>query len=418
MSLNEPCITLDIADLAFGGEGVGRAPDGRAVFVPFTIPGERVAVKVTRSAARFCRAEVREILRAAPRRVLPPCPLFGRCGGCQYQHLDYPAQVTFKSGQLVPVLERLGGLTGLPAPTPLVASTVAYGYRNKLTLEPFPPASDYGFFALDNKTLIPVEQCPLAMAGLNRLLPLAKAAPATRRNLALRSPQPLVLRQPAAGEPLFFFGSAARGLPLLVEKVDGKPVTLPAAVFWQVNPGVAAELVATLKAWFAAAPTPLLVDAYAGAGAFSLALGRFCQEAVVIEANAAALEAAERNHREWGSTARTFLRATTEAALPGLLRQLGTRRRQCTVILDPPRSGCLHPVLAALTEMPVHQVAYVSCNAATLARDLRTLCAAGQYAVRRLAWFDMFPQTAHFETAVWLEAQRAAFARSDSVAIV
>ena len=404
MCLNEPRIILDIADLAFGGEGVGRAPDGRAVFVPFTVPGERVVAEITRSSARFCRAEVREILHAAPSRVLPPCPLFGRCGGCQYQHMDYPAQVMFKSGQLVPVLERLGGLKALPAPPPPTASSVAYGYRNKLTLEPIPAAGDYGFFALDNQTVIAVEQCPLAGAGLNQLLPRAKSAPASRRNLALRSPQPLVLRQPAADEPLFFFGSAAHTLPPLVEQVDGKPVTVPAAGFWQVNPGVAAELVATLKAWFAVAPTPLLVDAYAGAGVFSLALGHLCQEAVVIEANAASLAAAERNHRDWGLKAGTFLRATTEAALPGLLRQLGTRRRQSTVILDPPRCGCLSPVLAALTAMPVHQVAYVSCNAATLARDLRTLCVAGPYAIRRLAWFDMFPQTAHFETAVWLEA--------------
>lgn len=418
-----PTHELTIADLALGGDGVGRLPDGRTVFVPFTIPGETVRAAILSEHNRFCRGDALEILCPSPDRVAaPPCPLFGRCGGCQYQHLAYPAQVAAKTAQLRETLVRLGGFADLPAPAAVVRSPQEFGYRNKLRLEPvlrlplkkfITDSVDYGFCGLDNTTVLPVTACPLAMPTLNELLPVARQSGEAEQNARRREPFPLTLRQPAVGEAVFYFGRGPRETIYVEERVCGRSVSAPLAGFWQVNPAVAAEMIAVLQAWEKDAPPPgVLVDAYAGAGVFSLALGARAARRVVIEAEPASVTAARRNHAAWGMADGTeFITGNTETRLPLWLAK--TKPQDAVVVLDPPRGGCDPAVLRALREHPPRRLFYVSCHPATLARDLRSLCnnPGAPYRLRRFALFDMFPQTAHFETAVELEPAAGAAER-------
>lgn len=400
---------IRITDVALGGDGVGRLADGRAVFVPFTLPGETVTVRLVTEQARFCRAEVTAVTAPAAARVIPPCPLFGRCGGCQYQHAAYPLQVELKQKQLRETLRRIGGFAELPEPEVVAASPQPFAYRNKLRLEPpaaGAPVAGYGFFARDNTTLLPVPACPLAMPSLNALLPEMLRDPAAARNLTAPYPVPLTLRQPAVGPAYGYFDPAEVSGRVVEERLDGRPVRVPAAGFWQVNPAVAARLLETVGAWYAAAPTPTLVDAYAGAGAFMLTLGASAARRILIEADPAAVAAARDNLAYRGlSAGAECLAASAETALPRRLKAASAADRAAmTVVLDPPRGGCAPELLAALSAYPPGRIFYVSCHPATLSRDLRKLCThgGGPWQLARYALFDMFPQTAHFETAVEL----------------
>lgn len=185
------------------------------------------------------------------------------------------------------------------------------------------------------------------------------------------------------------------------EALLGREVRVPFASFWQVNPSVSDRLVRTAVEWLAHGPG-ILVDAYAGVGVFSLACGEQVAEAVLIERDALAVRAARLNHERWGLAGREFVRGSTERVLPRVLSRLGGRLDAAAVVLDPPRTGCHEAVTGALVRNRPKQVLYVSCNPATLARDIKRLCGEGVYQVARLAWFDMFAQTAHFETLALL----------------
>lgn len=399
---------LDITDLAFGGDGVGRGPDGGVVFVPFTIPGETVEAEIVSQHKRFSRARLTAVTAPSPDRVAPACPLFGRCGGCQYQHLAYPAQAAGKQRQAVETLRRLGGLERVPAWDVAVAASSPYGYRNKLRLEGVPRFGagrpEWGFVALDNRQLLPVDACPLARPELLAHLPAAKADGRCRFATGQDAPPPLTLRLPATGGPVHFFGTPPPAeLPLLQESLNGRPVEVPAGSFWQVNPDVAPQLPATLRRWFDANPRPRLVDAYGGVGAFALALAggqAAVRQVRVIEADPAAAAAAARNLAAWGVAGAEVTAKPTEDVLPRLAGRWPAA--ETAVLLDPPRGGCDPGLLDALAKWRPASLFYVSCNPASLARDLRALREAAGYQPNRLAWFDLFPQTAHFELAVEL----------------
>jgi 23S rRNA (uracil1939-C5)-methyltransferase len=397
-----------LSDVGFGGDAVGRGPDGKAVFVPFGLAGERVRVRVEAEHPRFSRATLVEVLEPSPRRCLAPCSHYGRCGGCVYQHVEYAVEVETKGRQLAELMRRVGGVGALPELAPVLPSPVVYGYRNKLRVEPLaiPDAEGgsrlaYGYCERDNKTLFELDSCPLAAAPLNDLLKRAPLTVQGCRNVS-RKPRPaaMTLRLTCDGSTAFYFGQAPRRVPWLHERLLERPVSVPLGSFWQVNPAVADSLVRCVADWFAAQPTRTLVDAYSGAGTFSLAIGKAAQVRFLIESDAAALQAAEYNHAQWDGLQCRCRHSTTEAALPGLLAECN--RRRTTVLLDPPRQGCTDAVVRTLCEFPVAQILYVSCNAATLARDVGRLLRQGGYTVVRAALFDMFPRTAHFETALAL----------------
>jgi tRNA/tmRNA/rRNA uracil-C5-methylase (TrmA/RlmC/RlmD family) len=407
MKQSDTLLELTLTDVAFGGDAIGRREDGKAVFVPFAMAGERVRVRIEADQPRLARGALLDVIEANPRRCAAPCPYYTTCGGCVYQHMEYAAELDCKQRQLVELLRRLGGLDSLPEMEPAYASPAAYGYRNKLRVEPVKVAVGpgdervgYGYCMRDNVTFFELSSCPLAGGPLNELLPRVPATREGRHNATRLRPSPLTLRLTHDGGTSFFFGRAPRRVPWLRERLLERPVSVPLGSFWQVNAAVAEALARRVAEWFAAEPTRTLVDAYCGVGTFSLAIGKSAHTRFLIESDELALQAAEFNHAQWDGLECRCRRGTTEAVLPRLLADANLKRT--TVLLDPPRQGCGDSVLKALCDFPVGQVLYVSCNAATLARDLKRLVQVGGYRVHRLALFDMFPRTAHFETAVCL----------------
>ena len=401
-------VDLTIGDVAFGGDGVARMEDGQVVFVPFTAVGDRARVQIVEAHRNFARGVVAELLEGGEGREEPPCPHYGICGGCRYQHLTYEKEVATKAAQLQALLQRVGGFDELPPLELVFPSPNPYGYRNKLRVEPLelgdPKAQDphlsYGYCQLDNKTFFELDVCLLATLPINEFLPKAQRTPWAKKNARRPRPYPMTLRQASDGSTHLYFGHAPSSIPWLAEKLLGRDVRVPLGVFWQVNPPVAEALVQTVRDWFAETPTETLVDAYSGAGTFSLALSEHAKQCVLIETSRDSLQAAEHNHLQWGTPNLDCLCGKAGSMLQRTLAKCSSR--DTTVVLDPTRSGCEPKVIDAIARHRPEQILYVSCNTSTLARDLKRFCADEVYAIRRIALFDMFPRTAHFETAVQL----------------
>jgi 23S rRNA (uracil1939-C5)-methyltransferase len=382
---------LEIADVAFGGDGVARHPE-RVVFVPLVLTGERVEAKLTGITARFARADCRQVLVPSPSRVTPPCPYFGDCGGCRYQHADYPFQLQMKRKQVADILQRIGGIAAPPVES-TIPSPVAYGYRNKLTLHgPGRPS----FQRSSGGDLLPIESCALAGAAINRKLSeLAESE--------LEYDEDLIIRCDADGEVFISRDGAAQtngtvpassGPAIIRETLGGLNFQVPVRSFFQVNPGVHELLLAGVVRTFAEGACVNLVDAYCGVGVFALGLAGGAKNIIGIEYDPAAVSCAVENAKQLGCVQVRFRQGQVETALRPALRECSSA--PTCVILDPPRAGCADRIIRLLLEERPRQVLYLSCAPPVLARDLKRLLAGG-YELRRVAPFDMFPQTAHVE---------------------
>ncbi|MFA5344211.1 MAG: class I SAM-dependent RNA methyltransferase [Kiritimatiellia bacterium] len=387
-------IELDITDLAYGGDGVGRT-EGRACFVPFTLPGERVRAHLTQETKRYARAEVVEVLSPSPERLQAPCPYFRACGGCRYQHLDYAAQVRWKHKQVAEILARIGGFRAPPL-EPMIPSPHPYGYRNKIALHgPGHPA----FLALNGRQRIPITRCLLAVEPINAIL--REQLPRT-----LAENELLVVRSNQAGEARWFTEREGRctasdgKLGALTEKVLNQSYDYPLNSFFQVNPAILNQILTTAGLRFETLDCSTLVDAYCGVGVFVLALTRRNQRGIGIEVDTNAIAAARANAMRQGARRVKFIQGRTEARLERVLHE--SQANQTCLILDPPRAGCSAPVLAAVTSRKPRHILYLSCVPPILARDLKQLAQAG-YRLVRVQAFDMFPQTAHIECLAELD---------------
>ena len=404
-------LTVTFTDLAFGGEGVARTPDG-IIFVPLTAIGDEAVVEVIEVRKNYARGKLVELVTPGPGRTEPVCPHFGVCGGCQYQHLDYATEFTAKQKQLLDLLTRIGRFETLPPLEPACAAESPYGYRNKLRFEARPARAEngrkyveYGYLQNDNKTFLKVTHCPLGRPELGKLLHKAVGSQWDQHNARRRdnqAPAPLTLRIDSRGNEEFYFGFAPGRISWLNERLNDIEYKVPAEAFWQINPPIAEQLVATINDWTCKLPITSLLDAYAGVGTFSCALTNpTLVERLVIESFRQATEAAQYNLLQRGYACQ-IVAETTEKALPRLLPKYPSA--STLVILDPPRTGCQEKVVKALRASHPAYIAYISCNPATLARDLKALCENATYRLVRLAIFDMFPRTAHFETATLLVA--------------
>ena len=345
-------VDLRIEDVAFGGKGVARE-QGKAVFVPFTIEGELISAEIVREKKQFAEGEVVEVREPSPHRVQPKCPYFGRCGGCAYQHIDYEHQLAIKFRQVRDVLQRIGKLKNVPI-RPIVSSPLPYGYRNRITVHV--EEGVVGFFRRDSHRLIDIEQCPISMDEVNRALAELRASHPRDGHYTLRA--------------------------------ESGP-----RVFSQTNDAVANALRDLI-----AKPIPsgqqLLIDAYCGAGFFAKALLDKFERVIGIDWDRFAVDAA----RQTATPKETYIAGDIDAELRKAL-QKGPAKT--VLIVDPPATGLSASALQAIVDLAPATFIYVSCNPATLARDLKEL--QEKFKIESVTPLDMFPQTAEIEVVVHLQ---------------
>jgi 23S rRNA (uracil1939-C5)-methyltransferase len=365
---------LTIDDIAFGGEGVGRVNDF-VVFVPFVLAGEIVKVEITEVKKNFARAKLLRVEKTSPDRVEPPCRYFGKCGGCQYQHIEYGVQLRLKWKQIADLFERVGKFSpGLVAP--VIPCPQPYGYRNRIMIRSQwnkpEQKLNIGFVRWDCGLVEDIEECKIAEPALNEQLQHVRAHPPPRGGLKV------VLRT-------------------LPEDWD-----VPPDSFFQNNFFLLPKLVETVREFLSAGGSRYLVDLYCGVGFLGIELADVVESFIGVEYDQRAIKSAQRNvaARNFGNG--EFLAKTVEDALPELWRRFSPQAT--TVLLDPPRKGCLPQTLKILRETRPAQVIYVSCHPATMARDLNILCADGVFNLTRVQPLDMFPQTQHVECVADLRA--------------
>ncbi len=395
-------VTLD--KLVYGGKALGRLPDGRAVFVPYALPGETVRLRLTKEAKRHAEAELLQVLAPAPRRSAPRCPHFGACGGCHYQHLPYEDQLQAKEAIVRDQLQRIGKLTAPPV-QPIVPAPEPWGYRNHIQ---FHQAKDgrLGFVRAEGQGVLPIETCLLPEAPLADFWPLLDLEP-------LPGLERLSLRVDSRGALMLTFHAPPQALPEVVSEagvsiahvsqgealilagddhlvfeVLGRPFRVSPGAFFQVNTAMAAKLVEHLLD-LVTLPVDTIFDVYSGGGLFSAFLAPHCRQLIAVETSPAACEDFAVNLDEFDHV--SLYEAPAEMVLPAL------DLRPDLVVVDPPREG-LHPAaLDAIVRAAPREIAYVSCDPATLARDAARLGRQG-YRLQQVTPFDLFPQTFHIET--------------------
>ena len=403
--MNEATIDVRIDSIAAGGDGVGRH-EGMVVFTPRTAPGDVARVRARRH-DRLMRGRLEELVVASPLRAEPPCPHYvrDRCGGCQLQHLQYPAQLDAKRGIIRDALTRIGAVAA--EPPEVQPSAQEFRYRRKLTLAMRRRGGRWiaGLHRYDAPDeVFAVEDCLITVE------PVLQAWAAVMRQQA-HFPRAEELRGAVrltdAGCSFTLEGgrdwrehqALFEALPEVTElwwkpherprrQLHARPGTGHAtgASFAQVNPRVAAELRDRVIALATAAGPRTVVDAYAGSGAYAIALAEQGARVVAIERDRDAVRFAAAHLPQGSRAIAAAVEDALEEALPADL-----------VILNPPRTGVDARVARILDAHPARPrvILYVSCNPATLARDVRRM---GGYAIRSLQGFDMFPQTAHVET--------------------
>ena len=397
--------TIHLHDISHGGDAVGEL-DGKTIFVPLGIPGETVRVTITEDHPRFANARLVEVLEPSPQRVEPSCPHFGRCGGCQWQHIAYSYQLELKQRIVSAQLQRIGKLPNVRV-LPVLGMENPWAYRNNVQYA-LDASGQLGFRALRSHDIVPISECWIAHPLLEDL--------AGALDLESAGMQGITLRVGAAtGEQLVIFeGDSIPDIEVdfpvscLYQSPEGEVTVLAGdscyheqlnqrlwqvsgPSFFQVNTPQAERLLRTVSERLKDTSIDTLIDAYCGVGTFALSLASRAKRVIGIEESPWAIYDAEANRFAHEDV--SFQAGATEELLPGCIKA------NCTVILDPPRAGCEPKVLKTLAVSGARQVIYVSCDPATLARDLAVLARNG-FRLGDVQPIDMFPQTYHIECVV------------------
>lgn len=452
-------VETDIAALAFGGKGIARV-DGMAVFVPQAVPGDRARIEITRRKKNYAEARLLEILAASPDRVTPPCPYSGTCGGCTWQFLNYERQIEYKRQHVAESLEHIAGLRGVPV-HPTIPSPLAWGYRNKmeftcserrwlLASELGDPDADRSF-ALGLHVpgtfdkVLDTRACLLQPSPGDRILEEVRGfiRGSGRPVYGLRSHEGfwrfVVLRSSAArgrwmvnlvtafedrdavqalaerlrqrfpeidsvvnnvtarkaGIAVGEFERPVAGDPFIRDRIGGFEFEISANSFFQTNTRAAERLYETVAAYAGLSGGEAVLDLYSGTGTIPIFISGRCREVVGVEIVASAVADARRNCELNGVDNCRFIQADIREGLAGL------EQKPDIAVIDPPRVGMAEEVVAQLLRLAPARLVYVSCNPATLARDLGLLVAG--YEVQEVQPCDMFPHTFHVEAVARLE---------------
>ncbi|MFZ6021248.1 MAG: class I SAM-dependent RNA methyltransferase [Chloroflexota bacterium] len=406
MAFSPALVEVELLRHTFGGSSMGRLADGRAVFVPYALPGERVLVELTEEKRGFARARLVEVLQAAPQRIQPRCRHFGVCGGCHYQHLAYPLQLQVKGDVLREQLERIAGISQPPVEE-IRPSPLEWNYRNTVQFH-LDEQGRLGYEESGSNRVVAIQECFLPQAPLDEIwqqLDFESGLGIERVGLRVGADEEVLLTLESSLLELPSFEvdfplsavhlSPAGNIVLAGEdwlpmEVNGRIFRVSAGSFFQVNTAQAEAMVQFLQEVLPLDRETTLLDVYCGVGLFSAFLAGRAGRCIGIEQSPTACEDYAFNLDEMQNV--ELYVGAAEDILPAL--QVSGK---ITAIVDPPRAGLDRHALDALVALQPRWIAYVSCDPATLARDLKRFVAAG-YSLERVTPFDLFPQTYHIES--------------------
>ena len=386
-------IELDIETLTNMGQGLGRHNDW-VVMVRYALPGERIRARVYRNEKNFSEADLVSVLKPSPDRIEAPCPVFGQCGGCQYQHFAYEAQLEWKTRQVKELLWLMARIE--TEVLPAIPSPKQYGYRSKLTPHFPKPKKDrpvqIGFLRQGSRSsYVEIERCPLVSDEMNERL--AKACLEVRQN-QIRNPYKkgatLLIRE-------HLDGVTTNPKEIIREKVGELVFSFPAGEFFQNNPSILESFTQYVARKASESGVHNLVDAYCGSGLFCLSAASRFEQAVGIEVSEFSVQYAIENAKANDIKNTRFVLGDAAS----IFSQIDFSGSDSSVIIDPPRKGSSEEFLNQLIAFGPQKIVYVSCNPATQMRDLQILTDRG-YKVEEVQPFDLFPQTKHLECVVTL----------------
>jgi len=407
MTDDAPIIDLELTSMAHGGSALGRS-DGRTIFVPYAIPGEQITARITQDKGRFAYAEGVTLYEPSPDRVRPRCPHFGpgRCNGCQWQHIDYPAQIKFKEQIMRDQFTRIGGMPDAPIRA-AIPSPEAWAYRSHITFS-LTPEGELGFVATDNRTIIPIRECHIIrpeLLDLYQQLELEDLPDVNRVRLQVGTdpedrmilistvsdePPEVEIDIPASvnfllsdNEPFNLIGATH-----VRYTIKGREFRVTAGGFFQVNLPQAEVLIDMVLDRLALQGTESVLDLYSGVGLFTAFLAERAAMVTSIESYPPAVSDADENLIDFENV--ELIEGSVEEVLGSLEGPFDA------VVLDPPRQGLDEEALTALMTHNPRIIVYVSCDPSTLARDAKRLNA-GNYYLREVVPVDLFPQTYHIE---------------------
>ena len=398
---------------AYGGDGMGRLADGRAVFVLFGLPGERVRIRLIEEKRGFARGELVEILEASPDRITPRCKHFGVCGGCHYQNLPYEKQLEAKREILRDQLTRIGRIEHPPVQN-MIANPSPWNYRNHVQFH-VTEEGKLGYVKAQAPEAFAITECHLPEGPINSFWPQLEFEPDARiERVSLRSgkeedlmlvlesgsPEPPELEIEAAVSVVHVFEENAvviAGNDHILISVLGRDFCVSAPSFFQVNTAMAEKMVEHLLTCLPVSLSTTLVDVYCGVGLFSAFLAPKCERVIGIESSSSACEDFAINLDEFDNV--ELYEGLAEEVIP----HLGAKPD--IVLVDPPRAGLEKRAVDGILKLNPEVIAYVSCDPSTLARDAKRLIEGG-YQLKQVTPFDLFPQTYHIESISIFERWR------------
>jgi len=403
---------LTLNTYTYGGEALGRLGDGRAVFVPHTVPGEQVRIETVIEKPRYAKARLLEILNPSPERIPPRCPHYTICGGCHYQHLTYETQLTIKTEILSDQLKRIGKLedppidTAFPCPQP-------WHYRNHVQFH-IAPGGRLGFQAPHAQGVIPIEECHVLAPAIDQLWPQIdiETIPGLEQVSLRMGAQDDIMLVFESSDPEPFSMDLDLSLSVIhrgpngflvlagddhiVTQVKDRAFRISAGSAFRIHPLMAAQMIDMILDGLPLTPRSTLLNAYAGVGLFSAFLAPHVNRLVAIEASSSACEDFAINLDDFENV--ELYEAPAEHVLPTL------ELKPDFIVVEPPRSGIERHALDGMLSLTPQAIAYVSSDPSTLARDAQRLTQGG-YELQRIIPLDLFPQTYHIESiSFWNKA--------------